>query len=52
MKKIAINLLSQLCTEEVIKELIVKSLSKIVEKTKNTTDNDILETIKSAWGVD
>ena len=52
MKKIAINLLLQLCSEKVIKEIIVKSLSKIVDKTKNTIDNDLLLTIKKAWGVD
>ena len=52
MKKIAINLLMQLCSEKVIKEIIVKSLSKIVDKTKNTIDNDLLLTIKNAWGVE
>ena len=52
MKKLAINLLMQLCSEKVIKEIIVKSLSKIVDRTKNTADNDLLLIIKKAWGVE
>ena len=52
MKKIAISLLLQLCCEEVIKEILVKSLSKIVDRTKNAVDNDLLLTIKKAWGVE
>ena len=53
MKKIAILLFfpRKYPKQKVIKEIIVKSLSKIVDKTKNTIDNDLLLTIKKAWGL-
>lgn len=48
LKSIGKALLSALLTEAFIKEIIIFLLEKLVEKTNNTLDNELLEKVKTA----
>lgn len=51
MKKFLFGILMQLMTEKFIKEIIIKSMEWIIEKTKTEKDNEMLDIVKKNWGL-
>ena len=50
LSKALISMLTSLLTESVLKKLIILGLKKVVDKTQNETDNQILSVCLEAWG--
>lgn len=48
--KVAISMVSSLITESFLKALIVHGMERVVDKTSNTLDNQVLDAAKKAWG--
>jgi hypothetical protein len=48
--KLGISLLTSLLTEAVLKKLILLALKRIVDKTQNEIDNQVLAICMEAWG--
>jgi len=47
--KVLVSMVTSLLTEAVLKKLIVVALEKIVAKTENDIDNQVLAECKKAW---
>lgn len=45
-----LSLASSLLTEKVLKKAVIVLLEKVVAKTENTTDDELLKIAKEAWG--
>lgn len=50
LTKVSISLLTSLLTEAVLKRLIILALRRIVNKTQNEVDNQVLAICLEAWG--
>lgn len=49
MGKVLVSMVTSLFTEAVLKKLIVLALEKVVAKTENEIDNQVLAECKKAW---
>ncbi len=49
MGKVLVSMVTSLFTEAVLKKLIVMALEKVVAKTENDIDNQVLAECKKAW---
>lgn len=47
--KVLVSMVTSLLTEAVLKKLIVMALEKVVAKTENDIDNQVLAECKKAW---
>lgn len=49
MGKVLVSMVTSLFTEAVLKKLIVLALEKVVAKTANEIDDQVLQECKKAW---